>query len=397
MEPQRIANLTIPSGLRPEFFTIFFLLNCIFEGLTFFLVYHDGRFHWIMMDLEFLEIVQRLRDGVPFEHIDWNRSCERISSIVTEIPFDLGDRIIQVPLNNLVLPRRRNVKIRLVSGQIVLAKYLEYYGLMSCESTNRNEDSFVFLVQGTEERVIIPIGNIMTHTTTRDEVESYNKNLERKKQLEKAKAEAKAALEASEDFKKQMRQKGEIVDKSKPQRNYPFLSDHLLQILYHLSVRCNVKIGFKYRFNLLVFRLLSFGYQTHFQLPQLSEEEQVNFEAFKTKYNNEMVGRVIRSRKARFQAPSGILEGLKRLFEYYLHLFDFDEISDEDVREFLQRSEKTNAQLAESMVTCVEALSLPVSYWVQPEHGVEVRKLKSKFPMFHHLLTDREVFDNLVQ
>lgn len=395
-----MENLTIPSGLRPEFFTIFFLLNCIFEGLTSFLVYHDGSFHWIMMHVEFLEIVQRLRNGVPLEHVDWNGSCERISQIVTQIPFFLGHVIIQVPLNNLVLPRRRNVKIRLESGQIVLAKYLEYFGLMWCESTNRNEHSFVFLVQGTDERVIIPIVNVITHATTREEVESYHKDLERKKQLEKEKAEAKAAAEASDAFKEQMRQKGAIVDKSKPQRNYPVLSDHLLQILYHLSVRYNVKIGFKYRFNLLVFRLLSFGSQIRFQLPQLSEEERVKFEAFKTKYNNEMVGRVIRSRKARFQAPepSGIPEDLKRLFEYYCNLF---ELGLEDyygnVTEFLQRGERYYASLAETMATSVEALSLPDSYWVQPEQGVEVKKLKSKFPMFHHLLRDRKVFDELAK
>ena len=357
-----MENLTIPPGLPTEFFTIFFLLHCIFEGQTSFLVYHDGRFHWIMMHLQFLEVVQNLRDGVPLEQVDWHGSCQRISQIVTQIPFFLGDGIIQVALNNLVLPRRRNVKIRLESGQIVLAKYLEYFGLMGCESTNRDEHSFVFLVQGTDERVIIPIVNVITHATTRDDVESYHKDLERKKQLEKEKTKAKAALEASDAFKEQMRQKGAIVDYSKPQRNYPVFSDHLLQILYHLSVRCNVKIGFKYRFNLLVFRLLSFGSQIRFQLPQLSEEEQVTFEAFKTKYNNEMIGRVICSRKARFQAPepSGIPEVLKSL-------------------------------------SCVKALSLPDSYWIQPEQGVEVRKLKSKFPMFHHLLRNRDVFDKLVR
>ena len=394
-----MENLTIPSGLRPEFFTIFFLLNCIFEGLTSFLVYHDGSFHWIMMHVEFLEIVQRLRNGVPLEHVDWNGSCERISQIVTQIPFFLAHTIIEVTLNNLVLPRRRNVKIRLESGQIVLAKYLEYFGLMWCESTNSNEHNFVFMVQGTEERVVIPIVNIITHTTTREDVESYQRNLEREKKLQKEKDEAKAALEACEEFKNQMKQRGKLA-KEGPQRNYPVLSDHLLQILFHLSVKCNVKIGFKYRFNLLVFRLLSFGSQIRFQLPQLSEEERVNFEAFKTKYNNKMVGRVIRSRNARFQAPgpSEILEGLKRLFEYYCELFEIDlEDSDGDVTGFLQRGEKYYASLAETMATSVEALSLPDSYWVQPEHGVEVKKLKSKFPMLHHLLRDRKVFDELAQ
>jgi hypothetical protein len=46
----------------------------------------------------------------------------------------------------------------------------------------------------------------------------------------------------------------------------------------------------------------------------------------------------------------------------------------------------------------VEVLSLPVSYWLQPEQGVEVRKLKSRFTMpYHHLIRDRKVFDELVR
>ncbi len=372
------SNFNPPSGLQRKYYTIFFLLNYIFEGQTSFLVYHHGRFHWIKMHLQFLEVVQNLRNGVPLERVDWNSSCERIQQIVTQIPFFLGHGIIEVTLNDIILPRRINVKIQNERGEIVLAKYL------GCESTNRDENSFVFMVQETDEQVIIPIVNIITHATTRDDIESYKKDLERK---------------ASEELKKQMRQKGELV-KYGPQRNYPVLSDHLLQILYHLSVRCNVKIGFKYLFNLLVFRLLSFGSQIRFQLPQLSEEEQVTFEAFKTKYNNEMVGRVIRSRKARFQSPepSGILEGLKRLFEYYCNLFEL-RIEDyySNVAGFLQRGEKYYASLAETMANSVEVLSLPDSYWVQPEQGVEVRKLKSKFPMFHHLFRNRDVFDKLVQ
>jgi hypothetical protein len=85
------------------------------------------------------------------------------------------------------------------------------------------------------------------------------------------------------------------------------------------------------------------------------------------------------------------------VFEYYLHLFYFESISDKDVREFLQRIEGENAILALSMKTDVEALSLPDSYWVQPEQGVVVKELKSKFTMLHHLLRDRKVFDLLTQ
>jgi hypothetical protein len=171
---------------------------------------------------------------------------------------------------------------------------------------------------------------------------------------------------------------------------YPFLSDHLLQILYHLSVRCNITIEFEYYFNLLVFRLLSFGDQSKSQLPQLSEEEREKFEVFKMKYNTEMGGNLIRSKTTRSQEPSGIPENQKRLFEWYVFVYGFDtDLTPEEVRVFLMRSEEINQLLATNMATLVEALSLPDSYWTQLEHGVKVIQNLSS-PMFHHLVLRRQ-------
>ena len=158
-------------------------------------------------------------------------------------------------------------------------------------------------------------------------------------------------------FKNHQKRLGRLQVPPNLQKYYPEFSEHLLQILYHLSVRCNVKIGFKYRFNRLVFRLLKFGDQIKFSLPQLSEQEQVTFEAFKTKYNDEMVGKVIHCRKARFlPKQSGILKNFKSMSH-------------------------------------VEALSLQASFWNRPEHGVVIKKLKN--PTLNHLFTDKNAFDAL--
>lgn len=195
-----------------------------------------------------------------------------------------------------------------------------------------------------------------------------------------------------ESFKKKYNEcfAGKFIYPRPQPKYYPLLSDHLLQILYHLSVRCNIAIQLEYAFNLIVFRLLSFGDQTQFQLPQLSEEEREKFEVFKTKYNTEMGGNWIRSKTTRSQEPSGIPENQKRLFEWYVFMYDFDTaLTPEEVRVFLMRSEEINQRLAKNMESDVEALSLPNSYWTQPKHGVvAIPNLAS--PMFHHLSVRRQ-------
>jgi hypothetical protein len=182
---------------------------------------------------------------------------------------------------------------------------------------------------------------------------------------------------------------------------YPDFSDHLIRILYHLCKRCNIKIGFKHRFNLLVDRLLSFGDQTPTQLPPLPEEKKAEFEAFKTMYTDEMVGKIKCSRKGRHQEQRSLeISGkFKRMLEYHLSIYGSDDI-DEDINGFLTfyKDKFRYDTMIVRMKTHVQALSLPDSYWLQPEQGVEVRKLKSRFPMpYHHLIRDRKVFDELVR
>ena len=195
-----------------------------------------------------------------------------------------------------------------------------------------------------------------------------------------------------ETFKKKYNEcfAGKFVYPRPQPKYYPFLSDRLLQILYHLSVRCNITIQLEYAFNLLVFRLLSFGDQTQFQLPQLSEKERKNFEVFKKKFNTEMGGNRICSKTTRSQEPSGIPENKKRLFEWYVFVYGFDtDLTPEEIRAFLMRSEELNQLLANKMESIVEALSLPNSYWTQLEYGV-VATPNLASPMFHHLLERRK-------
>jgi hypothetical protein len=358
--------LTIPVGLGSVLIPVFFLINALFQNNVAFLVFFDQRIEWLLLDDRLVNMVRQLQQQLPLHEIDWKRLCQHFFDTYPLLPFYLGREVREISWNDVIFVRR-TMQIRLQDGRLVLAKYIKYienFREMPCHQFKMNEHHIKCQIRGTGEEVTIPISAIVNHIPSRKDVAEYDQKIAQQKDEEKAAIDAKAAAEASDAFKDQMRQRGAIVDKSSPQRYYPLLSDHLLQILYHLSVRCKVKIGFEYKFNLLIFRLLSFGDQSQFPLPQLSEEKKTEFESFKTKYNNEMVGRVICSKTARYKVP-------------------------ESSEELKQSSDGRSSK-------SVEALSLPDSYWIQPEEGVEVRELKSGNPMFHHLLTNRKVFEQLV-
>jgi hypothetical protein len=456
---------TPPAGLLEYLVPVFFLITALFRNNVAFLVFCDGKIEWLMLDQIMIDAVRELQHQIPIDQIDWHRLCQHFFSQFQRLPFYLHQRIHEIDWNNVIF-FRRTMQVHLEDGMLVYARYIENFGEMWCDQSEKNEHHIRCQIRGTDEEVVIPISAIVNHMPSRKDVDEYLKKLAQQ-QAEKEAARAAEEAERLEkkriaDIKKRSavlpptyprlsdfflqilfnlcmtkrvvigftlefnllflehlnfdeeRQTGlsgiseenspnfEIFKKKynecfadkfiypRPQpKYYPLLSEHLLQILYHLSVRCNIAIQLEYAFNLIVFRLLSFGDQTQFQLPQLSEEEREKYEVVKTKYNTEMCGNWISSKTTRSQEPSGIPENQKRLFEWYVFMHEFDDLTPEDVRVFLMRSEEINQRLAKNMESDVEALSLPNSYWTQPEHGV-VAIQNLSIPMFHYLSVRRQ-------
>lgn len=373
------APLATPSSnLPPALLPVFFFLTSLFSNNVAFLVFRDGKFHWLVIHDDLLRLVKSLQSQFPFEEIDWEQLCKHFVTRIPHLPFYFGQTIIDVDWKNILF-RRRVMKIKLPDATIVIAKYLEHFGESWNETTHMNEHFLTFEIRGTGEHVTIPLSDIITHVPIKDDVVSYDNSLEKKKNEEVAKAQEKESAEASEAYKEQMIERGVIVSFPNIQRHYPNFSIPTLQVLFFLCRRFKIVPDFTYQFNLLVFRLLSLGDQSRFPLPHLSEEDQNAFEAFQQKYR---VGYVVKSKTGRFQASS-LPDNLRRLFEYHCFLLEIESPSQEDVDEFLQKGETYFSKLVTNMsTTSGSALTFPDLYWTQSEFGVELRSSKHTMLQF---------------
>ena len=385
MDAHAAPLATPPSNLPPALFPVFFFLTSLFSNTVAFLVFRDGKFHWLVIRDELRSLVRKLQSQFQLEEINWHKLCDYFVTRIPHLPFDFGQTIIDVDWKNILF-RRRIMKIKLPDGTrdgtSVIAKYLEHFGESWNETTKMNEHFLTFEIRGSGEHVTIPLSDIITHVPTKADLFSYDNALEKRKNEEVAKAQEKESAEASEAYNEQMIERGVIVSFPNIQRHYPNFSIPALQVLFLLCRRFNIVPDFTYHFILIVIRLLSLGDQLRFHLPQLSEEDQKDFEAFQQKYNSEMVGRVIKSKTGRFQASS-LPDHLRRCFEYDCFLFEIESPTQEDVNAFLQKGEAYFSKLATNMSTTSEsALAFSDLYWTQSEFGVELRRLKNPMLQF---------------
>ncbi len=167
-------------------------------------------------------------------------------------------------------------------------------------------DRILCEVRGTGEEVIIPISAIRNHKQSRSSVEEFDKAFAQRKAEEEAAAKkaekAEEARQQSEAFKIINKEKGRIISGT-----YPILTKLTVQFIYHLCIRCNVKLGFTESFNRLISDFLDS--KGEIKLPKLSADEQVDeivlvqmssderkdFEAFEIEYVSNFAGKIIHS------------------------------------------------------------------------------------------------------
>lgn len=385
-----------PASLLAYLLPMFFLITALFRNNVAFLVFCDGRLEWLMLDQRMIDAVRELQLQIPIDQIDWHQLCVYFLSQFQQLPFYLLQRIQRIDWNNVIF-LRRTLLIHLEDGREVLAKYVENFGEMWCENSRRNEHHIRCQIRGTSEEVIIPISAIVKHMISEKEKNEYDEKLAQEKAKEKATRDAEEAKQHSEAYKAQMMERGKICAFPKIQRNYPLFTPEFMLILFFICKKNGIEIGFGYRFNLIVRRLVCFVRRSeskHDQptspspsqnLPeeynkalkdfmdkctsQFPEEDIKAFEAFVEKYMTQFVGRVIRSRTIRFQlfiAPkeSRIPEYLHRVFEYHCHLTKNYSPTQADVDAFLKKGEEYFTRLAEEMTTRSEnPLTLSDEYW----------------------------------
>jgi len=402
-----------PVGFPTRLLSVFFLITAIFRNNVAFLVFFNERREWLMLDHRLIDAVRELQLRIPIDQIDWQRLCQHFLTNFTTLPFYLDQTIQKIDWNNVIF-LKRNLLIRLEDSRQVLAKYMENMGEMWCEQSERSEHYIKCHIRGTEEEVIIPISAIEKHMISEKEKNEYDEKLTQQKAKEKATRDAQEAKQHSEAYKDQMMERGEIIAFPKIQRNYPLFTPEFMLILFFICKKIGIEIGFGYRFNLIVRRLVCFVRRSESQhdqpsspsqnLPekynkahkdfmekctsQFPEEDIKAFEVFVEKYMTQFVGRVIRSRTIRFQlfiAPkeSRIPEYLHRVFEYHCHLTKNDSPTQADVDAFLRQGSAYFSRLAEEMTTRSESpLTLSDEYWTNwREFDVLTMLTKSRYPM----------------
>lgn len=374
-----------PAGFPSHLLPVFFLITSIFRNDVVFLVFFNGRREWLMLDQMLIHTVRELQKQISIGEIDWQRLCQNFLTNITTLPFHLNQSIQKINWNDVIFLRRR-LQIRLENGTQVLAKYVENFGEMWCENSRRNEHHIRCQISGTNEEVIIPISAIVNHIPSSIYINQYNQKLAEKKAEEKLAIDAKAAAEASEAYRQQMINRGSIVGPLEIQHYYPSFSIGSLQALSQLCKKFGIVPDFTHVFNLIVDRFQKFGDHSSFAIQQLSEDDQKSFDAFLKKYMNEIVGRVIRSKTARFK-QSKLPVHLFRVFEYYCYLFKINSPTHQDIDDFLKKGDEYFKELATNMITKSGnplEFRFPDEYWICPEFHVLRKPLRNA--MFQTLL-----------
>ena len=366
-----------------------FIQSVLKKNKVAFLVFHNGRIIWGMLRSDFVEFVREILSILPPENrhheVDWNEVCRVFQQRIPRLPFMI-DGYVELEWKQVIF-ENRNLMIRLPNGQIVPAKYIEYFGEMKCDDSQNFDHHISCQVRGgTDDRVIIPISKIVSHLPSKKDLEDYDQKLAQQQAEEKAAIDAKADAEASESFRQQMMVRGRIVGNLEIQRYYPCFQIETLQALFQICKKFGIVPDFSDEFNLIVDRFQKLVDHSSFAIQQLSEDDQKAFDAFLKKYMNEIVGRVIRSKTARFK-QSKLPGHLFRVFEYYCYLFQINSPTHEDIDEFLKKGDEYFEELATNMTTTSGnplEFPFPDEYWTRPEFHVLRKPLRNA--MFQTLL-----------
>ena len=367
-----------PPGFPKSMLVILLFIQAIKNGLTFFLVFHNGKFELAEIEGGVLQemmiflgnFFRQIRRGQT--DFPWQDICTEFKGLFHSPLMILNGQLWPIPWFSFILGPR-NVALKISSSTVPQEIVAIYRG------ESQTYGNSVFESRHTKEIFDVP-NTCITRLPTSVELDRSDKEFA-------ARNEAEAATETSKALQKQREERGKIVKFPGIQHHYPLLPQGTLKILFILCQKCGISPDFSYSFNLLVLRFLPFfnqlSEQPLFSLLQLSEQDNKAFKEFEEKYNTAkrddipILGSVIKSKTGRFQA-SNLPDHLRRLFEYFCSLLDIESPTQEDVNAFLKRGDVYFEQLARNMSTISgNVLEFPDSYWTQPEFGVVLKNSKN--------------------
>lgn len=254
-----------------------------------FLVYYDGRFHFLEISRYCLSESLAIIDQFPdLEDLRKKQDLEDIlqcfKASFLQLSFNNDRRLVYVDWENVVFQgkpgKQRTLKVLLPNGKEAFAKY-----------TGNSGDLFIIEEIVTKEVFEIPLQNILDHIQPSSEVlEKYKLDLasqsERELMLEEKKAKA--------PF---LQFPMALPRKDTNNVLYPFLEYGDLLVLFLLCRKFGFQLGNNYPFNNLLIRFQACGSQEKFfhEVPQLTESENEAFKVFERTYMDNFMGNVMES------------------------------------------------------------------------------------------------------
>ena len=299
--------------------------TAIRSGNTGFLVLYCKKFYWAILCLDSLA-----QNKLSF--------------------FLNGNFPTEVQFSDVVLPGKPGTQRTLFvvhpqTKKIIAARFIGYHSEVYYTNTNIPDIFFKFCVRVTNESLVVPMSAIVPNFHTKYALDSFDALM-----AEKIQADA----EAQKDLERRMVlaqvQTRLPMALPKPENNpvvYPFFNDSDLKVLFLLCKILSVSFKRSYEFNLLVIRFLACGSQERFveDLPVLVDSDESLIRLFVKDYNQFFMGYPMTSQTLRCS-----------------------KISVQQV--FLEQ-----AKIAKALrITSQCALSLPPSYFTDPEPEVELRK-----------------------
>ena len=258
-----------------------------------FLVFHDGRLHFLEISLFCLnttiDIINQSPDlqGLSNEALEEILLCLKAS--FQQLSFMIERQLVFVDWEDVVFQgepgKQRTLKISLPDGQIAFAKY-----------TGNRGDLFIVDELVTKEVFEIPLANILDHTQPPSEV------------LQKYKDEVTAKIASQRDqeliYGEIQRRKSIAIclqfPLALPRNNrehawYPSFQDLDFIVLFFLCQRYGFQLGNNYPFNNFLIRFQACGPQQKFvhEVPLLTASEQEAFKDFERIYIDTFMGNVM--------------------------------------------------------------------------------------------------------
>ena len=258
-----------------------------------FLVFHDGRLHFLEISLFCLNTTIDIINQSPNLQGLSNEALEEIllflKAFFQQLSFVIDDQLVFVDWENVVFQgepgKQRTLKISLPDGQIAFAKY-----------TGNCGDLFIVEELVTKEVFEIPLQNILDHSQPPSEV------------LQKYKDEVTAKIASQRDqeliYGEIQRRKSIAIclqfPLALPRNNrehawYPSFQDLDFIVLFFLCQRYGFQLGNNYPFNNFLIRFQACGPQQKFvhEVPLLTASEQEAFKDFERIYIDTFMGNVM--------------------------------------------------------------------------------------------------------